>query len=201
MTTQIIMSSDTSTATDASRFASVPTQPRDWPPYSTSIHTTMATVKLTEYERNRLKRIEENRQRIIGLFGGKDPCSHLGLTVTVTCTKSTSKKRKARKEPESSVTPVDKTSDSDEENEERPAKVSRQDKDNAPETGNVRRSSRLSGKKVDYNAEQDRSTRTFVDSKRHKATMGSEPRIENKRTHNPYVSLLFSHLSILIPFT
>lgn len=52
------------------------------------------------------------------------------------------------------------------------------------EEGSLRRSSRVSGKKVDYvNIEQDRSARTKLVRRTREVT--SEPRMVDKRTQNP----------------
>lgn len=147
-------------------------------------------VKLTEYEIARQKRVEENRKRVESLFGGVDPTTLFPIATTNTKSQKNgaSKKRKARDAAADAKFDADAVGEEGErqgEEDGRPQKAARQQNDSAPESGNIRRSSRLSGKQIDYSAEQDRSVRTSVVSTRGKRTMGSDPRYENKRVHNP----------------
>ncbi|TDL28466.1 hypothetical protein BD410DRAFT_224072 [Rickenella mellea] len=123
---------------------------------------------ISDYEAQRLKNIENNKALL----------QSIGLTNLF----PTNKAVKAKPPPRKRKTPPAEV-DSPQSDRRKSVRLD-PDVSLLNEDG-VRRSLRNAGKKVDYNAEQDRSVRSVGISKGRADAMGSEPRSVNKRLHDP----------------
>lgn len=147
-------------------------------PYSQPPHSG-AMVKLTEYELQREARIAQNKALMAEL--GLDDKQNTFLVSKKTQQKESTKKKESASKRK--VLRGSNTKENEDGDGERPAKAARAVDENG---GTLRRSSRNTGKTVDYNAEQDRSANSFR-IKRTLIEMEGEVRDANKRVHNPSV--------------
>ncbi|KAH8120366.1 PUA-like domain-containing protein [Phellopilus nigrolimitatus] len=139
-------------------------------------------MALTEYEIARQKNVERNAALLKSL--NLDSFESYFPTKPKELPKPKKKPAPKKRKQEAALKSEEKGS-GDEGADARPRKAARVADEDGDGAG-LRRSSRNSGKKVDYaGIEQDRSARAFRTSTLAKETMGSEPRDANKRTQDP----------------